>query len=93
MKGKGLGFDLLRAPAPLVDIGFNIAHKDFAHDLSVRPLVLVLSLFGSHFRLFSVFLQDVLARAAQCNVTRMICTGTSAKSTKDCIAIVAKLSS
>jgi TatD DNase family protein len=66
MRGA-LGFELLRMPAPIVDIGFNIAHKDFQGDL-----------------------KDVLARAAEANVTRLICTGTSVKSTKECMAIVAK---
>ena len=36
---RGIGFELLRMPAPIVDIGFNIAHKDFAHDLKVREAV------------------------------------------------------
>jgi TatD DNase family protein len=52
-------FQTLKSPAPLVDIGINLGHRDFSKDFD-----------------------KVIERSVSSNVTTLICTGTSVKSTK-----------
>ena len=62
------GFEIVRAPHPIVDIGINLAHKDFSADL-----------------------KQILERCKSANVTSLILTGTSLKSSRECVRMAKEL--